>query len=96
MPFLKKLILLRPSGGSKPPALKAILHYALGLRFGKFVSKTRAKREQNATDSRFCPRHSVIEKHFLALGSRFGFLSRFSCILDTNMYLKRKEKREVK
>ena len=36
--------------------LKAILHYALGLRFGKVyeqnASKTRAKREQNASKTR--------------------------------------------
>ena len=84
-----------------------ILHYALGLRFGKVceqnasktrakceqnASKMRAKSEQNATDSRSCPMHSVIYKHFLALGSRFRFFSRFSCIsrvftrvLDTKM-----------
>ena len=44
--------------------LMPILHYALGLRFGKVceqnASKTRAKREQNVTDSCFCPTHSKI------------------------------------
>ena len=55
--------------------LKALLHYALGLRFGNVcdqnATKTRPKRDQNATDSRFYPTHSVIKKHCLALGSRF-------------------------
>ena len=73
--------------------IKAILHYALDLRFGKIYeqntgktraqheqnkSKTRAKREQNATDSRFCPTHIVINNHFLVLGSSFGFFLHFS------------------
>ena len=69
--------------------LKAILHCALDLRFGNhvmFVSKTGAKREQNATDSRFYPTHSV-------MGSRFGFFlvfflnfsCVFTCVLDTDM-----------
>ena len=56
--------------------LMPILHYALGLRFGKVCEKrrkTQAKHEKNArktTDMRFCPTHSVIQNHFLALGSR--------------------------
>ena len=45
-----------------------ILHYALSLHFGKVceqkASKTRAKREKNATDSHSCPTHSVIYQHF--------------------------------
>ena len=45
------------------------------------VSKTRAKHKQNTSKTRekreknglgFCPTHSVIYKHFLALGSCFG------------------------
>ena len=64
--------------------LMAILHYSLGLPFVKVceqnASQMGAKPEQNATDSRFCPTHSVICKHFLAFGLRFGFFLHFhSC-----------------
>ena len=38
--------------------LKALLHYALGLRFGNL--KHFKAHEKNATDSRFYLQHSVI------------------------------------
>ena len=63
------------------------------------ASKTQAKRNINAADSRFCPTHSVIEKHLLVLGSHFGIFSRFSCLflafwIPTCWYHKHEEKHE--
>ena len=45
---------------SGPPNNKPILHYVLGLRFGKVVRKTREKREKNATGLSFYTTYSVL------------------------------------
>ena len=64
--------------------LKAILHYALGLRFGNLK---RSKTQEKTQLSRFYPTDSVFWKNFLAFYLRFRFFS--SVWIPTCWYPKR-------
>ena len=70
--------------------VKPILHYALGLRFGKVCEQKREqKREKNATGLIFTPMHSVMSNNFLAFFSRWVIFLAFSVAFLILTYQKR-------